>query len=177
MRRHPVLLHPHIIGWFVLSPCKEHIIALLEKTINFLWQDVVQLSEEPICTPFVKRFFFPATLAAPPVESCPPDSILFEIECKCNPESCMKPPCLSTLTIAKNGSDVPGFCCPIYDCVDCSNDTLIDGRCPCAPEAVLNLKNQCECVDLEKQLVKWKVHMRPLEMRNPFRYATRNPSP
>ncbi|KAJ8974143.1 hypothetical protein NQ317_000823, partial [Molorchus minor] len=75
------------------------------------------------------------TLAAPPVESCPPDSILFEIECKCNPESCMKPPCLSTLTIAKNGSDVPGSCCPIYDCVDCSNDTLIDGRCPCAPEA------------------------------------------
>lgn len=106
--------------------------------------------------------------AAPPFESCPADSILSGDVCKCNPDSCLKPPCLSVLSVAKNGSDLPGSCCPIYDCVDCKNDTLVDGRCPCAPEAVLNSKNQCECIDKEKHLVKGECVCNPLQCKFPI---------
>ncbi|KAJ8959383.1 hypothetical protein NQ318_022069 [Aromia moschata] len=93
-----------------------------------------------------------AVQAAPSIESCPPTASLADDVCKCNPESCVKPPCLSVLGIAANGTDIPGSCCPVYECIDCENATAIDGKCPCAPEAVLNSKNQCECVDVEKHL-------------------------
>ncbi|XP_023310726.1 cysteine-rich motor neuron 1 protein-like [Anoplophora glabripennis] len=108
-----------------------------------------------------------AIQAAPSIEACPPDSVLNDDECICDPESCVQPPCLSALSVVVNASDVPGSCCPIYDCVDCRNDTLIDGKCPCAPEAVLNSKNQCHCVDEEKHLVKGVCVCNPLQCELP----------
>ncbi|KAJ8929278.1 hypothetical protein NQ314_018032, partial [Rhamnusium bicolor] len=111
--------------------------------------------------------FFPVVQAAPSIEACPPDSILSNDFCICNPESCVKPSCLSVLTVAVNSSDLPGSCCPIYDCVDCRNDTLIDGKCPCAPGAVLDSKNQCECIDEEKHLVNGECICNPLQCKIP----------
>lgn len=91
--------------------------------------------------------------AAPPIEPCPHDSIQVADICKCNPELCSKPPCMYELNVSVNGTDIPGSCCTIYSCVGCPNDTLINGKCPCAPDAILNSKGACECVDLHKSLV------------------------
>ncbi|XP_044259066.1 cysteine-rich motor neuron 1 protein [Tribolium madens] len=91
--------------------------------------------------------------AAPPIEPCPHDSILVEDTCKCNPSSCSKPPCLHNLVIAANSTDEPGHCCPIYTCEGCPNSTLIDGKCPCAPNATLDALNTCKCVDPHRKLL------------------------
>ncbi|RZC33259.1 hypothetical protein BDFB_003923 [Asbolus verrucosus] len=91
--------------------------------------------------------------AAPPIESCPYDSIQVEDTCKCNHKICSKPPCLYELNIAVNGTDIPGNCCAVYSCDGCANETLIEGKCPCAPGATLNSKGECTCIDPHKNLI------------------------
>lgn len=85
------------------------------------------------------------------MEACPHDSIPVAESCKCNIDSCVKPPCLYELILSSNGSDTPGQCCPTYSCIGCSNETLIDEECPCAPDAVL-IDNICTCQDPHKTL-------------------------
>lgn len=58
-----------------------------------------------------------SALAAPFIEDCPSDSKLDEDHCICNPESCVKPPCLTELEVHEKGTDEPGSCCPIYSCI------------------------------------------------------------
>ncbi|KAJ8922437.1 hypothetical protein NQ315_004384 [Exocentrus adspersus] len=111
--------------------------------------------------------FLSAIQAAPSIEACPPDSALKGEGCVCDPDTCVKPPCLSTLSVATTGSDLPGSCCPIYECTGCSNDTLIDGKCPCAPAAVLDTNNQCVCVDEEKHLVNGECVCNPSQCQIP----------
>ncbi|XP_050312338.1 cysteine-rich motor neuron 1 protein-like isoform X2 [Anthonomus grandis grandis] len=96
---------------------------------------------------------FRLALAAPSTDACPLDSLLKDNHCVCNPFSCQKPPCLSTLTLRTKGTEEPGSCCPIYTCEGCKNDTLLDGKCPCAPGATINHLGVCECVDKERHLV------------------------
>ncbi|XP_063919731.1 cysteine-rich motor neuron 1 protein-like [Zophobas morio] len=90
---------------------------------------------------------------APPIESCPHDSIQIEDTCKCDPTFCKKPICQYELNIAINGSDTPGSCCTIYSCDGCGNDTLLQDKCPCAPGAIFNSRGECKCVDPHKKLV------------------------
>lgn len=81
------------------------------------------------------------------MESCPSDSTYVGGICKCNPEYCSKPPCLTTLKIEKFGIDKPGNCCTTYTCDGCTENDRINGKCPCAPNATLNNENRCECID------------------------------
>lgn len=90
------------------------------------------------------------------MEPCPPDSLLTEDTCKCNPELCSKPPCLHDLHIATNGSDTPGQCCPLYSCDNCPEEDLIQGLCPCAPDAVINAQGACNCVQPHFRLLEGK---------------------
>ncbi|XP_074028042.1 cysteine-rich motor neuron 1 protein isoform X2 [Leptinotarsa decemlineata] len=107
-----------------------------------------------------------ATQAAPSIEACPPDSVVSEDSCKCDPNSCSKPPCLSELILATNGSDLPGQCCPAYSCVGCANETMIDGKCPCATGAVI-MGHTCVCVDRGKSLIDGKCVCNPLQCPMP----------
>ncbi|XP_057672084.1 cysteine-rich motor neuron 1 protein [Diorhabda carinulata] len=91
-------------------------------------------------------------LAAPSIEDCPPDSVIFEDNCKCDLSTCSKPPCFSQLQLATNGTGLPGQCCPTYECIGCNETEKINGKCPCGKGAVIN-GYKCECVDKEKHLV------------------------
>ncbi|KAG5898375.1 hypothetical protein JTB14_015806 [Gonioctena quinquepunctata] len=106
------------------------------------------------------------TQAAPSIEACPSDSVLSEDSCKCDPAACTKPPCLTELVLATNGSDLPGECCPTYSCVGCVNDTMIDGKCPCAAGAVI-VGHKCVCVDEKKNLVDGECVCNPLQCPMP----------
>ncbi|KAH1010135.1 hypothetical protein HUJ05_004484, partial [Dendroctonus ponderosae] len=106
-------------------------------------------------------------LAAPFIEDCPHDSKLDEDHCICNPESCVKPPCLTELEVHKKGTDEPGSCCPIYSCIGCKNETLLEGKCPCAPGAVLNEKGICKCIDKERHLVNGECVCNPQQCELP----------
>lgn len=86
------------------------------------------------------------------MEYCPSDSIYIEGVCKCNPDYCSKPPCLTTLNIEKIGTNEPGNCCTTYTCDGCEEKDKINGKCPCAPNATLNSENVCECVDPHRTL-------------------------
>ncbi|CAH1119795.1 unnamed protein product [Phaedon cochleariae] len=95
------------------------------------------------------------TRAAPSIEACPPDSVLSADVCKCDPSLCRKPPCPTELRQATNASEVPGQCCPTYECSGCKKEEEIAGKCPCAPGAVIE-GDDCVCVDREKRLVDGK---------------------
>ncbi|CAH1159008.1 unnamed protein product [Phyllotreta striolata] len=103
----------------------------------------------------------PAIHAAPSVEACPSDSVLSEDACKCVPESCKKPPCPTDLQIATNGTDVPGQCCPTYECVGCDEEQKLDGKCPCGEGATIDGR-ECSCVDETKHLVEGKCVCNPI---------------
>ncbi|XP_060520764.1 cysteine-rich motor neuron 1 protein-like isoform X2 [Cylas formicarius] len=105
--------------------------------------------------------------AAPSIEACPNDSILSNDECVCNADACQKPPCLGELVVARNGSLSPGSCCPVYSCEGCKNDTLINGKCPCVPNAVLNDKGECECIDKEQHIVEGQCLCNPRQCELP----------
>ncbi|XP_066260266.1 cysteine-rich motor neuron 1 protein-like isoform X1 [Euwallacea similis] len=105
--------------------------------------------------------------AAPSIEACPPDSKLIDDACTCNPDSCVKPPCLSTLELVLNGTNEPGNCCPLYSCVGCKNETLIEGLCPCVPGATLNSRGVCECVDKERHLIDGECKCNPQQCELP----------
>lgn len=45
------------------------------------------------------------------------------------------------------GADTPGNCCPSYSCDGCLEAERIDGACPCAPNATLNVHGDCQCVN------------------------------
>lgn len=96
----------------------------------------------------------PASLAENEVsmEYCPSDSVSVDGVCKCNPDYCNKPPCLTTLNIDKLGTDQPGTCCTTYTCDGCIESDKIDGKCPCAPNATLNSQNVCQCIDPHRTL-------------------------
>ncbi|XP_076264209.1 cysteine-rich motor neuron 1 protein-like isoform X2 [Rhynchophorus ferrugineus] len=96
---------------------------------------------------------FISVQAAPYIEACPPDSVPVDNKCACDASACPVPPCQWELELVQNGTDVPGLCCPIYECTGCANDSLIEDKCPCAPGAVINEKGVCECVDPEYHLV------------------------
>ncbi|KAL1516936.1 hypothetical protein ABEB36_000765 [Hypothenemus hampei] len=106
-------------------------------------------------------------LAAPSIEACPPDSQFEDDTCICNPNYCTPPPCLSELKIAAPGNDIPGDCCPIYSCEGCKNETLLEGKCPCAPGAVLDERGVCTCVDKERHLVDGECKCNPQQCELP----------
>lgn len=105
--------------------------------------------------------------AAPSIEACPPDSILSDNTCICNMDSCVKPPCLSDLEIVTSGDEKPGSCCPLYSCQGCKNESLINGKCPCAPGAVINERGICECVEKELHLVNGECVCNPQQCELP----------
>ncbi|XP_050516147.1 cysteine-rich motor neuron 1 protein-like [Diabrotica virgifera virgifera] len=104
---------------------------------------IVEVESQHPCT---------ALLAAPSIEACPPDSVISEDVCKCDASTCRKPPCPTELQVAQNGTDLPGQCCPMYECVGCKDEDKINGTCPCGKGAVIN-GYKCECLDKEKHLV------------------------
>lgn len=86
------------------------------------------------------------------IESCPADSKIIENTCQCNFSSCTKPFCQYTLSMISNGTQIPGKCCPQYECIECPSDSKIEDLCPCAPGATIR-NQKCECLDKEKHLV------------------------
>ncbi|XP_076264216.1 cysteine-rich motor neuron 1 protein-like [Rhynchophorus ferrugineus] len=98
------------------------------------------------------------------MKRCPPDSLPVAYTCVCDTSACPKPPCKWELELIQNGTGEPGSCCPIYACTGCSDaDSLVDGRCPCVPGAVINERGVCECVDDERHLVNGTCVCNPLK--------------
>lgn len=110
---------------------------------------------------------FRTIYTAPSIEACPPDSVQVGDVCICDYDSCKKPPCPYDLEIVVNASDVPGSCCPIYSCQGCKNETLIEGKCPCAPGAVVNERGICACFDEERHLVNGECVCNPQQCELP----------
>lgn len=51
--------------------------------------------------------------------------------------------------------------------VGCKNETLLEGKCPCAPGAVLNEDGICECIDKERHLVNGECVCNPQQCELP----------
>ncbi|KAF7282520.1 hypothetical protein GWI33_002583 [Rhynchophorus ferrugineus] len=86
--------------------------------------------------------------AAPYIEACPPDSVPADNKCACDASACPVPPCQWELELVQNGTDVPGLCCPIYECTGtnhCNSTTCeikeVPNRNECRPLSDCN--KQC----------------------------------